>query len=209
MKNYILLTFITILSFNTNAQTQTAITSNGRKVILNANGTWKFEDSNNNNSKVITNDLEILHAINKMTNEEYYIILDQLSFQSGDKRLIIRPSLDEKGLYSGINVSFKNIGNCNENNKLIFLFEDNSKLTLESFNKFNCEDFAYFDLYSKELNKLQKNIISIMFQNGRSYESITVDLSPEDKDYFIRVKKAIDEKNIVPAHIADGKFIKD
>lgn len=45
-----------------------------------------------------------------------------------------------------------------------------------------------------------------MYQNGRSYESIIVDLSPDKKDYFIRDKKSIDEKNIFPAHIEDGKF---
>lgn len=196
------------------AQTQTAKTENGKNVILNSDGTWKYLESIKDTSIVISNksennSIQILHAVDKMTDENYYSINNPLNFIKGDKKLMIKPMIDKKGNYNVLLVVTKNVGTCNQKNKLIFLFEDGSKYSLDSWNEFNCKGTSYFDLYGKALINLQKKVVNIMFQNGESFESITVDVSTGDQDYFIQVQKALDLKIYAPAHLEDGAIIKD
>jgi hypothetical protein len=81
-----------------------------------------------------------------------------------------------------------NIGSCDENDTLIFLFEDDSKMTLTAWNKFNCEGNAYFDFTADQLALLStKKTNTIRFTNGRTYESLTYNLKDAEKDYFVRV----------------------
>lgn len=81
-----------------------------------------------------------------------------------------------------------NIGNCNENDKLILMFEDSTKLSLTSWNKFNCEGNAWFTLKESDVNRLASNkIIKAYFQNGRSYDSYSSTIGPEDQDYFVKI----------------------
>ena len=80
-----------------------------------------------------------------------------------------------------------NIGSCDENDSLIILFEDDTKITLTAWNKFNCEGNAYFDFSESQLTELStKKVNTIRFSNGRSYESLTVTLKEDQKDYFVR-----------------------
>lgn len=81
-----------------------------------------------------------------------------------------------------------NIGNCNENDKLILMFEDSTKLSLTSWNKFNCEGNAWFTVKESDVNRLASNkIIKAYFQNGRSYDSYSSTIGPEDQDYFVKI----------------------
>ena len=81
-----------------------------------------------------------------------------------------------------------NIGNCNENDKLILMFEDSTKLSLTSWNKFNCEGNSWFTVREQEINKLASSkIIKAYFQNGRSYDSYSSTIGPDDQDYFIKI----------------------
>lgn len=81
-----------------------------------------------------------------------------------------------------------NIGNCNEGDKLIIMLSDSTKLSLTSWNKFNCEGNAWFSLKESDVNRLASNkIIKAYFQNGRSYDSFTKEIEGEDQDYFIKL----------------------
>jgi hypothetical protein len=59
--------------------------------------------------------------------------------------------------YSGIMINSFGIGTRIEKDELTFLFEDNTKVSLLSWNKFNCKGASYFDLNASELSNLNKN----------------------------------------------------
>lgn len=81
-----------------------------------------------------------------------------------------------------------NIGGCNEGDKLILMLSDSTKLSLVSWNKFNCEGNAWFSLRESDVNRLASHkIIKAYFQNGRSYDSFTKEIEGEDQDYFVKL----------------------
>lgn len=97
----------------------------------------------------------------------------------------------EKASVSGLAVVMKNIGSCVENNEIIILFEDDSKIKLKSWNDFNCEGNAWFNTNDEDLLKLSSlKIKKIKVQNGRTYDSYTHEIK-QDSDYFIQVFYAI------------------
>lgn len=93
---------------------------------------------------------------------------------------------------SDIAVKMINIGsNCVENNELVILFEDTTKITLVSWNKFNCDGDAWFHVSEDEVLKLSTlKIKKIKIINGSTYDSFTSDVKPLDADYYIQVYKA-------------------
>jgi hypothetical protein len=134
-----------------------------------------------------------------MTEKEYVFSNEKiLCLENPEKGFMLSILYDfKKGKvkYSGIKVFSHSIGSCLEHDKLIFLFEDDSKMELMSWNDFNCEGRSYFDFNGDRLIKLTKRIKAIRFQNGRSYESVTVTLENEiDKTYFIDAQLAIDKQ---------------
>lgn len=81
-----------------------------------------------------------------------------------------------------------NIGTCNENDKLILMLSDSTKLSLTSWNKFNCEGNAWFSLKESDINRLASNkIIKAYFQNGRSYDSFTKEITGENQNFFVKL----------------------
>jgi hypothetical protein len=81
-----------------------------------------------------------------------------------------------------------NIGTCNENDKLILMLSDSTKLSLVSWNKFNCEGNAWFNMKESDVNRLASNkVIKAYFQNGRTYDSFTKEIEGEDQNYFIKI----------------------
>jgi hypothetical protein len=134
----------------------------------------------------------IEHCIDKMTDKEYYFAQKKLICANADKTkgFTITPNFRAKGgayYNSGFLCKNVNIGNCDENDSLIILFEDDTKITLTSWNKFNCEGDVYFNLTDDEINDLSiKKVKSIRFSNGHSYESLTVSMKEDQKNYFIR-----------------------
>ena len=74
---------------------------------------------------------------------------------------------------------------------MIVLFENGEKITKTSWNKFNCEGNAWYNLRESEVNLFKTVPISkIRFTNGRTYESITGVL--ELSDYFITINRRAD-----------------
>jgi hypothetical protein len=80
------------------------------------------------------------------------------------------------------------IGNCVENNTFIVKFSDESKIELKSWNDFNCEGDAWFSVKEDNLKSLEtKKITKIRVQNGRTFESFTMEVPEIDSDYFIQL----------------------
>jgi hypothetical protein len=134
----------------------------------------------------------IEHCKDKMTDKEYFFSQKKLICANPEKTkgFTISPnfkSVDGKMVNNGFMCKNVNIGSCDENDSLIILFEDDTKVTLTSWNKFNCDGNAYFDFTESQLSELSsKKVGTIRFSNGRSYESLTVALKQDQKDFFIR-----------------------
>ena len=69
---------------------------------------------------------------------------------------------------------------------MIILFEDGSKLTKVSWNKFNCDDNAWFALLPRDIAMLsEKRISKIRVTNGFKYTTFTTEVATPD--YFITI----------------------
>jgi hypothetical protein len=140
---------------------------------------------------------QLLYYKDIMTDKEYIYSKDRILYTEDAKKgfsVSISWNFEKSKVnYNGISVKSVGIGNCVENDDLIILFEDNTKVSLKSWNKFNCNGNSYFDLNTKELNNLNKRIKAIRFQNGRTFESSTYEVSKEkDITFFIDAKNALD-----------------
>jgi len=88
--------------------------------------------------------------------------------------------------FSMITATMVGIGGCNENDEIIILFENGEKITKRSWNKFNCDGKAYFNMNDKDIQLLRTQTLSkIRMRNGRTYDSYTGDVKQKDKRYFI------------------------
>ncbi|WP_396137536.1 hypothetical protein [Flavobacterium sp.] len=140
-----------------------------------------------------SNQFIIKHCKDKMTDKEYYLAEYKLIGANAEKTkgFTITPNFESKNgtiVNNGFICKNVNIGNCDENDSLIFLFEDDSKITITQWNKFNCQGNAYFNLTDNEFKQLStKKVSAIRFTNGSTYESLTYSLEDAEKDYFIRV----------------------
>jgi hypothetical protein len=135
----------------------------------------------------------IEHCIDKMTEKEYYFPQKKLICANSEKTkgFTISPNFKPKNetfSFNGFICKNVNIGNCDENDSLIFLFEDDTKITLTSWNKFNCEGNVYIEFSQDDLSQLStKRINAIRFTNGYSHESLTYSLKEDEKGFFINV----------------------
>jgi hypothetical protein len=137
----------------------------------------------------IKSQLVIIRHQEEMTDKVYFFASEGMVIKSEDGESGFRISLGIKEKNSqlkdnGINIKAVNIGSCYENNKLIILFENGEKINLVSWNKFNCEGNAYFEITDpqKELLISQK-VKKIRFENGRSFENLTGEAT--NPEYFI------------------------
>ena len=134
----------------------------------------------------------IEHCKDKMTDIEYYFSQKSLICANIEKTkgFIIMPNfkaVNGQMINNGFLCENINIGNCDENDTLIILFEDETKITLSSWNKFNCDGNAYFKFTDEQLIELStKKVATIRFTNGYSFDSLTVTLKEDQKNYFIR-----------------------
>ena len=104
----------------------------------------------------------------------------------------------EEVSYFGINVYSQGIGNCVESSILILLFEDDTKLQLSAWNAFNCDGSSFMDWKGRQFDKIvSQKVKTIRFQNGRTMDSYTYDLSPDEQSYFMEAGNAFYGKRIV------------
>lgn len=135
----------------------------------------------------------IEHCIDKMTDREYFLSTKNFVGANSQKTqgFVITNSfkgVDGKLEQNGIILKNIGIGNCDEKDELIFLFDDETKITITSWNKFNCDGKAYFSLTDNEYDMLKsKKVTAIRFKNGYSYESLTYTLKKEEQGFFVNV----------------------
>jgi len=147
--------------------------------------------------------LHIKKIIDAMEEEPLYLPSSDIVLANPTKTIGARVSafIDEKDtniVIRTLNVSMVNIGsNCVENNELVILFDDDTKITLTSWNKFNCDGNAWFNLEPNEIETLSKlKIKKIKITNGSTYDSFTSAPKEKDKSYFIELMQAAKTKNI-------------
>ena len=144
--------------------------------------------------------LIIMAFFDEMDGKTYYIPSSNLICYNDEihKGFNIHPLINpEDKKVSGLSVKMKNIGKCVENNELIILFEDDSKIILKSWNEFNCEGKAYFSISKVELRKLSsKKIRKIRVTNGCSGDSYTSDVEQKDQSYFIKYFRMLKNEQI-------------
>ena len=89
------------------------------------------------------------------------------------------------------------VGNCHENDSLLFLLENNSRFTTYQFGDFTCDEVIYFDLYGQVWSQLETIAIkAIRAVNARSGENYTfVAEQDKDKNYFLMARQALKEYN--------------
>jgi hypothetical protein len=81
-----------------------------------------------------------------------------------------------------------NIGTCSEKNELILLFEDGSKFTIYSWNKWNCDGDAWYYLNKAQVETLAtKKLVKAQMKNGYSFESYMNTVEAENQNYFMRL----------------------
>lgn len=90
--------------------------------------------------------------------------------------------------FSGLLCQLVDIGTCCEKNELIFLFEDGSKMTLISWNKWNCEGNAWYHVNETQAEELAtKKIVKAQMKNGYSFDSYANNVESQFQNYFIQL----------------------
>ena len=122
----------------------------------------------------LSNAQKITKFVDEMSEEVYWydsgIIL---TTEDGERGIKLNWNFDSKSIDKPIvkSIGARVVGfSCLEDSKLIFLFEDGQKFTIKSWNKFNCDGNAWFNLSSEQkrllstvpLKKVQyTNVITI------------------------------------------------
>lgn len=129
-----------------------------------------------------------------MTDKVYYYPSRQiLCVNPEDKKQGFAVSffLEKKGQDikpSELKVKVVGVGSCHEKDEVIFLLDGDVKIKGTMWNEFNCEGKAWFKISESDKELLAtKKVIKIRIQNGRSYESYTHTVEPDNQDYFIQL----------------------
>jgi len=146
------------------------------------------------------NPIQIVETVDEMTDKIYYSSSETLLVANEEKSKGFRVdfSMTKKNngdiSLSDLIVTLAGLGSCNEDNTMIILFENDTKVKLTSWNKFNCKGTSYFNLSKLDKLALSTTPISkIRLTNGRGYKSYTGDL--KDKNFFIDLFLAIEDRN--------------
>lgn len=156
-------------------------------------------------TSLVSAQLHIIGDCTDLSGKCIYYVSDEVIIANKEKNKGFKyhPSVEMKnGVLecAGILTTMVNIGGCVENNSLIFLLDDGSKVMLKSWNKFNCDGDAWFFLSKDEMNLLREHkVVKAQMQNGYSYESFQNDVPLSEQDYFIRFFAEIDANKFTPA----------
>lgn len=192
-----------LIPFSVIAQTE-ATTNDGRKVLLNDDLTysWVTEEKSETSNDNSAGELFVAKHVDDMTDKVYYYSSERLVCQdkAKDVGFALEYQIDGKSDNSikitGFSLQVVGL-ECLENVELLFLFDDNSKLSLKSWNKFNCEGNAWYQLTASQIKELSsKSFKKIRVQNGRNYKSYTHELEGHDKNYLINMYKSVDSKDV-------------
>mgnify|MGYP000906159275 FL=1 len=145
--------------------------------------------------KIDVDSIYIKKYVDIMTDKTYLFPSKKIVLLNDNNKMgfSVRGEIRNGFKFDGISVKQFGIGNCDENDELIILFDNGSKIIKKSWNEFNCEGNSYFNLNQDDINLLRKQTISkIRLTNGRTYESYTGDVEKSSKRYFIQLFYAID-----------------
>lgn len=152
--------------------------------------------------KIFTNEtlpdtLIVISSKDEMTDKISYFPSSKIVCANEDKSIGFSLSaiIESNLSINDLKVKMVNIGSCVEKNEMIILFADDTKLTLKSWNDFNCKGDAWFTISKKDVEQLStKKIKKIRLTNGSSYESYTGELKSEDEEYFIKLFRMLNSK---------------
>ena len=143
--------------------------------------------------KTVVSKFIINHCIDKMSNNEYYFANTKIigANKTKTKGVIITPSLgrvNDTLKVIDITIEAIGLGICNEKSTLIIMFDDESKIVLDSWNDFNCKGTNYFKIEDYDYENLSsKKIKTIRYQNGYTFDTFTFNVVGLDKIYFNRI----------------------
>lgn len=146
-------------------------------------------------SLTATSQLHIIEDASDLGGAVYFYPSESLIIdnESKNKGFTLSPNFRRKGTEGDIHVTgmigqLVNIGTCCEKNQLILMFSDSTKMTLVSWNKWNCEGNAWYNLDEEQAEIIaSKPIIKAQMKNGYSHESYANSVDGEDRNYFIRL----------------------
>ena len=176
-----------------------ATTEEGRTVVLNDDGTYSWETSTSEETLLKDNDIFIYKIVDEFTDEYFYMFSKKLVLIDEEKNQGFNMNFGmdiEKTIANGLNAVIVGL-ECLEDVEVNFLFEDASKFAIKSWNDFNCDGNAWFNLSLEEIDMLgNKSLSKIRVRNGRNFESMTFTLDGEDKQYFRKAYNSIVNKDI-------------
>lgn len=125
-----------------------------------------------------------------MSGKTYYIA-DPLIKVDEDSNKGLRLELfynPNTGKASSLYVKHLGLSNCSDEDQLIIMFEDGSRIFKRSYYSFNCEGKAMFHLTKKEVKKLKSMAISkVRITSGNTFSSFTVELEEEERTYLVQM----------------------
>lgn len=135
-----------------------------------------------------------------------YDSMDKSTFIAPNRKMVVSNEESTQGFSLTIIFSSKitilttmvGIGNCNEDDKLLILFDNGERLELTSWKDFNCEGESYFTVNTNSKAILMASPMSkIRITNGRTFDSFTGDVETHNKNYFIDLFRCNDTKTYV------------
>ena len=148
-------------------------------------------------SNAQSDNIKIYKIVDDMS-DTYFLTPERKCVTSNDKQTIgfvMEAHITNEWEFKMILGTLIGIGSCNENDELILLFENNEKINMSSWKKFNCKGIAYFNLDTKKYDLLKtQKIVKLKITNGRTYDSFTHEIDVENQDYFIKIIKQIELK---------------
>lgn len=79
----------------------------------------------------------------------------------------------------------KGLSLCQNENEIVFTFDDNSVFKITSYNEYNCDGLSIFYPFKKQWNRFNKKVISIELINGIVGNSILYTLTESEQSFFI------------------------
>jgi hypothetical protein len=141
---------------------------------------------------------KIYELVDEMTDKVYYTANRKLILANDEKtkgfslRLDIEKNKDGKLEGTGILASLVGLGSCCEKVELIVMFEDQTKFSLLSWNKFNCKGDAWFFIKETHIKQLsEKKLLRIRIRNGFTGDMFTQDVESNSKNYFMNFFRLI------------------
>lgn len=149
--------------------------------------------------KMETDSIYIMKSTDVMTDKTSYITSRSLALSeskdNAEMYLAIKKQ-NNKLVPNDLCVTMDIGGHCVEDNTLIIMFSNAQKISLTSFNKFNCDGIAWFSLSNEQCKLLSSQPIDkIRIKNGRTYDEMTATLKI-NKDYFIQTFYAMNTNKI-------------